>query len=209
MTNETDARFSTNFYGYRLHKLVDGEEYLIGPWVVPEPLYHLDSGASHEWSGNFSTSTTDVEHSPEETERAWFNGLGGGRYVWTGTGWFDDDGQVRVAWPFEFDAEPLSPEPRELSTEREGSTLIVDAGGGTGNGATVTARRAGDAASDRRVIPEQLVRFPRLRNTIPRFEDGIEEVELRNSTSWGLGVRRSNSPVVVAYQGASYELTAR
>lgn len=205
LRNETNGRFVTSFYGNRLRKHVDDEWYLVGPWLVPEPLHGLAPGESHGWSGRFSTSTADVEHSPREIERARFSGVGGGRYVRTGTGGFEADGLVRVAWPFEFDAPAVSAEPTDLSTRREGSRLLV-AGDGRGEDEFVL-RRTPDRTADRSLIPERVVRFRSLRETLLWFEEGVDEVLLVNDGAWDYGGLPTKGGSVLEYDGGTFAVS--
>lgn len=218
LANDTDATLSTNFYDWRLWKRVDGEWFHIVPQAVQEPLMRLPPGGSHSW-------TLTAEHELSEESRGMYlsweesgtvSGLGGGEYAFTTDGWFGeyDEGETRFAFGvlLEFDAPDVTLEPTASVTgsSRDGDTVSVRGEGSDSEDARLAEfvlERVDNAADPRKLIPETAARDYRLRNTLPFFEEDVEQVRfVEENTVWpAFGV---NEPYTISYEGDLFEVTA-
>jgi hypothetical protein len=221
LTNETDVRFDTNFYAWRVWKRVDGSWFHVAPTAWPQPLMALEPGESHMWT--LTVDNTKSDGAPfshvEGRQSILLSGLGGGTYAFTTDGWFateDYQNGLGFAARFDLSGDPveLTPTDEVTETTREGDTVVVntdrEAGGDARKAAYIVDRVAEGESSDgaaRGVITEQILRNRELRNTLPFFEDGVETVRLeeQNATFPAFGI---NDPRLVEYEGVRYRITA-
>jgi hypothetical protein len=227
LRNDTDVRFDTNFYAWKVWKRVDGDWYHVAPRYWNVPLMSLEPGQSHEWT--LTVDNTDLDaRLPRAggTSEVTVAGLGGGAYAFGTDGWFRSaDHERKTAFVARFRVEgpqlDLRPTEEVTETSRDGGVVTVR----TDAKATENTRRCefrvtrraadegdGDATGDetetRERITEQLLRDRRLRNTLPFFESGVETVRLvePNGTYPPFGVGES---FVVAYERDRYAVRAR
>jgi hypothetical protein len=222
LRNETDVRFDTNFYAWRVWKRVDGEWFHVAPQGWNDPLMALGPGDSHVWKLTVDGRENRAPSTAASgTETLSLTGLGGGTYAFVVDGWFataDHENSVGFAARFDLGGDPveLTPTSEVTETTREDGTVVVDtaheAGDGARRAAFVVERLGTDSGETpptdvRRLVTEQVLRDRRLRNTLPFFEDGVETVRLEEQNSvWpAFGVRR---PQRIVYEGVHYRLSA-
>jgi hypothetical protein len=229
LRNDTDVRFDTNLYAWKVWKRVDDDWYHVAPRYWNVPLMFLDPGQSHEWT--LTVDNTDLDgRLPHAggTSEVTVAGLGGGAYAFGTDGWFQSaDHERKTAFVARFEVEgprlDLRPTEEVTATTRDGDTVTVrtavEASEETRRCEFRVTRRAADEGRDegdgtdegggvRERITEQLLRDRRLRNTLPFFESGVETVRLvePNGTYPPFGVGES---FVVAYERDRYAVRAR
>jgi len=177
--NTSERALNTNFYNWRVHKQVDGEWYSVAPRFVNQPLMRVPPGGDHTWTltvDNSGVESGKPVRGVSATEDIEIAGLGGGHYALRARGWFDtaDHEHAAVfAATVDLDAPTLRLTPTDAiqGTEQDGQTLIAESD--RGNPDDEDFRRGAfvvdaldDAEPDRRLITEQLLRRPRLRDTV-------------------------------------------
>lgn len=218
LVNDSDLPFAYNPYNWGVWKRVDGSWYSVAPRVVPDPLSVLSPGSEHAWrlTVDADRSLPDSQYGgPQGSESVTIGGLGGGTYAFETDGWFEGQDyrdSTGLAVRFVLDGDPLTVTLDDSVTEtsRGGSTVTVR----TDVQSTAETRpcvfvleRDDDPEAERR-IPEQIVRDPRLRKTLPAFEPGVDTVRLvePNGTVPPFGV---NDPWTFRFRGTAYRVTAR
>lgn len=216
LDNRTGRELSTNFYAWTLWKRVDGDWLRVVPDIWREPLMTLDHGESHEW---VLTAEHALPQNPGRYYDAWLSsgtvgGLGGGEYAFTADGVLDGSGEQSLGFAARFTVDapelPLEPTSRVTDASRDGEVVTVH-GEGVGEEnrrAAFVLRRVDDGADPQRVIPEQAAHDYRLRNTLPYFEAGVEEVryvEGNHAITPAFGV---DEPYAVSYRGKLYEASS-
>jgi hypothetical protein len=225
LTNETDRRFETNFYSWRVWKRVDGDWFHLFPQMWPQPLMSLPSGESHTWTLAIDNDDSDGLGLVESTDGALVAGLGGGTYAFETDGWFENRGheeKTGFCARFAADGEPIDVAPTDdVTWERDGHTVVVtDANpldekghGGDARMAAFVVTRTEPVADAERMIPEQVVRARgigsrfRYRNTLPLFEEGVDEVRYETVDA-SYPVFGLTGPRTVAYEGEYFRVTA-
>ncbi|SEO86708.1 hypothetical protein SAMN04487948_10655 [Halogranum amylolyticum] len=223
LTNDTDVRFDTNFYAWRVWKRVDGEWFHVAPRAWNQPLMSLAPDESHAWTLTVDNTRLDDEPLPRAggTEELSLAGLGGGTYAFTVDGWFAGEGYrdgVGFVARFDLDGDPveLTPTDEVTATTRDGDAVVVETDRETGGESRLAAfvverveSSVSESADDdvRRLVTEQALRDRKLRNTLSFFEAGVETVRLQEQNSvWPVfGVRE---PRTIAYDGVRYRLSA-
>lgn len=179
LANGRDVPLQINFYQWRLHKQVDGEWFHVAPHEWPEPLMTLPQGEEHTWTVTPTTDVTDssMSNSVQGTDTLTVPGLGGGQYAFGTSGWFEGEShetQTAFVATFTFDADPLELTPTDAITETEweGKTLVATSDRGDPDdeysqlGAFILERFDDAPESARRLITEQVVRRPQLRDVL-------------------------------------------
>ncbi|MFC3476979.1 immunoglobulin-like domain-containing protein [Halobacterium litoreum] len=223
LANDTDYRFMTNFYGWKLSKRVDGRWFRVAPQFWPQPLHSLPAGESHEWS--FAVDNGDpVDPGSGGMDDIALAGLGGGTYAFTTHGSFSpEDGEsvpVGFCAEFELNGDPVELTPTDgVTASRDGATVTVTTGEEPTEdepmSAFVVERVEPQAETPvRERITEQLLRpdpgfgdQSGYRNTIPFFEDGVDTVRLEapNGTHPPFGV---DEGYFVEYEGERYRISS-
>lgn len=216
LANRTSATFRTNFYGWRVWKLVDGSWFHVAPRMWPEPLMSLSPGERHSW--HLTVDNTDLDREiprSEGTENVTVVGLGAGRYAFGTSGWFesaDYEDQTGIAARFELNGDPLELTAAGLddaTVERDGDTVVVDDyPDDEEHRANYTVTRVdspADGAEFRELIVEQVLRDAPLRNALAHFEPGARRVELRTETGTfpPFGI---DEPRHVSYDGRNFRI---
>ncbi|GAA0231095.1 hypothetical protein GCM10009000_053070 [Halobacterium noricense] len=205
LSNETGTRFTTNYYHWRVWKLVDGEWFYIAPRVVPEPAMMLQSGGSHTWNLTIDNATLGGRiDGAQGTEDITLPGVGGGTYAFGISGWFEGqeyDNGTGVATRFELVGDSLSLTPtddlREVGRDSEEKHVRADETNATYLATRVEKPDGGTV----RKIPEQAIRIAPIRNLLASFEDGISQVRLD-----GRNVYLRETPQHIDYKGAVYKI---
>ncbi|GKZ12371.1 hypothetical protein [Haladaptatus sp. T7] len=208
LRNETGATFTTNYYGWSVSKHVDGEWFHIAPQIVPEPAMMLESGDSHTWTLTIDNTDLDAASARSQgTDDIALVGLGGGTYAFGIDGWFQKGGYenaIGVAARFELNGDDLELAPTaDLEVVgRNGDEKRVRQGDG---GETFVATRIDESEAEdpRRVLPEEAVRLPALRNLLASFESGVERVRLDTEQTGPF----STDTGVIEYEGETYRIT--
>jgi hypothetical protein len=187
LTNGTSRPFVSNFYGWTLHKRVDGEWFRIAPVRWKQPVHRLPAGETHRWETTLRGLPDHPVPVADGDERVTLEGVGGGRYVFAIDGHFDgQDGRYSFAAPFDVEGPPLELRPtdrvRDVVVEGESVTGRLDTRGD--REAVYTLRRVEDDPSARRLVAERLVRgdhayLPRRDAVALSLEHDAARVELR------------------------------
>jgi len=201
---------------WRVHKIVDGEWFLVAPWSWVQTHLRLSTGERDRYTfGLFHDEAM-------ECDAQTIDYLGGGTYAFD-TDYVPPDELVTYATMFDVEAPALTLDVEEDATVEEGNPAVVtlpDYQDATAP-VTVTVART-DAHPDSKLIPEQLPRIPFrvLRNSLPLFDGGREAVRVRTDreTAQWLPVEGTSEMVewlfgseigdVVEYRGETYEVTA-
>jgi hypothetical protein len=165
-----------HWYVYKLH---DGEWFDLGPYVRTADCRKVTPAGTKSWTLHAYRGGGSL---PPENGRA-YPYLGGGRYA-VSVGYGDESSSSTAM--VELVGDPIEIVPTDgVEHERDGSTVTVTSpeweGGDGERDATITVTRADGA--DRTLIREQVMRpwYRGLRNTVPFFEDGVDEVVLRSN----------------------------
>jgi len=220
LRNNSDRELRSNFYNWRLDKRVEGDWYHVAPHAYNEPLMGLSPEDSHTWTVSIDNEgIADGEAVPRAsgTDQLTLGGVGGGQYAFRARGWFAGESyeeSIAFAATFEFDGPPI-----ELTTTSiesvgfDGETLVATSTRGTPDSESSTAgafelNRVGDVDGDvRRVITEQVLRRPRLRDTIAlAHEYDADRIRLEEY-SGTTPIFGTSSDGVYEFQGAYYEVT--
>lgn len=219
LRNQGSQRFDTNFYAWRIWKFVDGSWFHVAPRFWNVPLMMVEPGQKHTWT--LTVDNTRLDGSPLPTARGTGSidiaGLGGGQYAFGTTGEFpgdDNDHQTGVAALFELvgPKTELRPTDEVTEVEQDGHVLTVHAEREDLDQSRIAAfelTRTDDPEGEvREYIVEMAMRDRRLRNTLPYFEQGIDQVRLvePDSTYPPFGV---NEPWAIRYEGETYQVTAK
>ena len=198
LANGTSRPFVSNFYGWTLHKRVDGEWFRIAPVMWKQPIHRLPSGETHRWETTLRGLPDHPVALADGDEQVTLEGLGGGRYAFSIGGHFDGrDGQYAFVAPFDVEGPPLELRPtdriRDVVVDGESVTARLDTRGD--REAVYTLRRVEDDPNARRLVAERLVRsdhayHPRRDAMALALEHDATHVELRgpNGTSPPFGV---------------------
>lgn len=174
LVNHAEEPATGNPYNRTLYKLVDSEWQKLQPQAYPMPMGELSPGDVEEYVLRVSN-----DESLPGTEGIDAGYLGGGTYAFEVGMSVESRTHAAV---FELEAPTPTVEPTDdVSASRDGGVVTVTDDRwerDTGRGVVTTARV--DAA-DRVVSPELAARRHAYRNTLPFFEDGVEEVRLRTS----------------------------
>jgi hypothetical protein len=193
-----------HWYVYKLH---EGEWYDLGPYVRTAECRMVPPAGTKSWTLHAYRGGGSL---PPENGRA-YPFLGGGRYA-VSVGYGDESSSSTAM--VELVGDPIEIVPADsVESERDGSAVTVTGpeweGGDGERDATVTVTRADTA--DRTLIHEQVMRprYRGLRNTIPFFEEGIDEVVLRSNEriTYGLTGYDDDSNRV-RIDGQAYEITS-
>ncbi len=218
LSNRSEIAFMSNFYDWRLDKQVDGQWYRIAPFEVVEPLMELRSGERHTWSlsvDNAGVESGEPVGTASGTESLNLAGLGGGRYAFRAEGWFEGDGHensLTLATTVTFDSDPLElvASNRITETSLDGETLVAqsDANHGGDSPPTYVLERGAQGGDPERLITEQVVRSPPLRDAVALAKrQDVDRVRLEayGASRAGLGRGLLGD---FEYRGQSYRLTA-
>jgi len=215
LANETDATFETNYYGWSLHKRVDGEWYHVAPGAVPEPAYRLSPGESHAWNMKVDNSNLDREIvTVSNTADLHLRGLSGGTYAFGTDGWFQGQEYTKktavvARFRIEGDRISLSRTDSVESVERDGETKVVKMPEAE-NPRQITVTRIGDPPEEpERVITEQVIRTTPLRNALAVFEeegDAVQTVRVENATLMVNFTLALEDESYVEYRGTTYRV---
>lgn len=127
LRNGTERPFTTNFYGWRLDKQVEGRWYRVAPVATPQPAMVMQPGDSHTWAvamdGDAHNGGEPVPRS-EGTSEVTVPALGPGRYAFGIDGWFRGEAHERqTAFVARFD---LHGAPLALTTTRSVESVTVE-----------------------------------------------------------------------------------
>ncbi|WP_049980828.1 hypothetical protein [Halolamina rubra] len=193
-----------HWYVYKLH---DGQWFDLGPYVRTAECRMVPPAGTKSWTLHAYRGGGDL---PPESGRA-YPFLGGGRYaVSVGYGAESSSSTAMV----ELVGEPIEIVPTDgVEADRDGSTVRVTTpeweGGDGEHDTTLSVTRAEDA--EETLIREQVMRpwYRGLRNTLPFFEAGVDEVRLRSGdgVTYGL-IGHDESTGRVRVDGQAYELSA-
>lgn len=218
LANRSERAFKTNFYGWVLHKRVEGEWFRVAPRYWPQPLMTLDPGAEHTWRLRLRRETPPTgASSAGGTEDLTLVGLGGGTYAFAVDGWFADtdyEHKTVGAARFDLDGDPLTLAQTSAVTDvsRDGGVVTVRAenpsGADDGRRGTFVLTRTDEADEVRRLITEQVVRRWPLRDALAQVEEGVTEVrvETRTSTYPAFGVQ--DEAPAISYDGRTWAVSA-
>ena len=188
-----------------VHKLHDGEWYDLGPYVRTADCRIVPPAGTKSWTLHAYGGGGDL---PPEDGRA-YPYLGGGRYA-VSAGYAADGGSSAAL--VDLGGDPIEIVPTDgVEHERDGSTVNVTgpewSGGDGERDVTLSVTRADTA--DRTLIREQVMRrwYRGLRNTLPFFDDGVEEVRLRGTeqVTYGL-IGHDETSSRFRVDGQAYEL---
>ena len=192
-----------HWYVYKLH---DGEWFDLGPYVRTADCRKVPPAGTKSWTLHAYRGGGDL---PPADGRA-YPYLGGGRYaVSVGYGAESSSSTAMV----ELVGDPIEIVPTDgVEHERDGSTVTVTApewdGGESEEDVTVSVTRADEAEES--LIREQVMRgwYRGLRNTLPFFEDGVDEVVLRSQNQVTYGMMGFDEPEYrFEFEGQPYEVT--
>lgn len=199
--NYTRNSVEGNPYHWVLYKFVDGEWFHLAPWGWPSPLGSVPPGGTEDWT-LYAFDGKGVQ--AEGGTSVGF--LGGGRYAFE-VGMSQDDRSHAAL--FELVGADITVEPMPgTESSREGATVKVETPNPDHDPrpGVLTLTRA-DAA-ERRLIAEQVMRnqFRALRNGLPFFESGVEEVVVtttENAAQRGTGY--DSQVQTFQFEGQAYE----
>jgi hypothetical protein len=186
LVNRAEEPATGNPYDRTLYKLVDGEWQKLQPRAYPLPMGWVSPGDVEEYV--LRASNDGTLPGSEGIDAGY---LGGGTYAFEVGMSVESRTHAAV---FELDAPSPTVEPSDaVSTMREDGVVTVtderwERASGRG---VVTVSRA--EATGRVVSPELAARRHGYRNTLPFFEDGVEEVHLRTSdgvADWATDIGR-------------------
>lgn len=195
--NHSDKPTECGHWGF--YKLYDGSWYHLGPYVHTSDCRVLLPGGTKTWTVHAFHSAGFASRDAEP-----FGNLGGGRYAAVaGYGHATRKSAALV----EVVADPISITPfADISAEQSDGTVTVTSARWDDDqhppSATLTVTRS--ESGGRILIPEQVMsthedightRYQGLRNSIPFFEEGIDEVELRTDERVAEGVVGHDSDV--------------
>ncbi|GAB7012507.1 hypothetical protein JCM18549_07780 [Halolamina salina] len=192
-----------HWYVYKLH---DGEWFDLGPYVRTADCRMVRPAGTESWTLHAYRGGGSL---PPEDGRA-YPYLGGGRYA-VSVGYGDESSSSTAM--VELVGDPIEIVPTDdVEHERDGSTVTVTtpewSGGDGERDVTLSVTRA-DAAEET-LIREQVMRgwYRGLRNTLPFFAEGVDEVRLRSSerVTYGL-VGYDESPYRARVDGQAYEVS--
>jgi len=192
-----------HWYVYKLH---DGEWFDLGPYVRTADCRKVPPAGTKSWTLHAYGGGGNL---PPEHGRA-YPYLGGGRYA-VSVGYGDESSSSTAL--VDLVGDPIEVVPIDgVEADRDGSTVTVTTpeweGGDGERDTTLSVTRANEAG--RRLIREQVMRpwYRGLRNTLPFFEDGVEEVRLRSEegVTYGL-IGHDESTGRVQVDGQAYELS--
>lgn len=221
LRNDSDRELRSNFYNWRLHKRVDGDWYHVAPHEYNEPLMSVSPDDAHTWTVSIDNEgIADGEPVPPAsgTDRLTLGGVGGGQYAFRARGWFageSDAESIAFAATFEFDGPPipLTTTAELEGVEFDGETLVATSTRGNPDSEYSTAgafelQRVSDVDGDvRSVITEQVLRRPRLRETIA-LAHGYDADRVRlEEYSGTTPIFGTDADGVYEFQGAYYEVT--
>lgn len=198
LANGTSRPFVSNFYGWTLHKRVDGEWFRIAPVMWKQPIHRLPAGDTHRWEATLRGLPDHPVPLADGDERVTLEGLGGGHYAFSIDGHFDGrEGRYTFAAPFDVAGPPVELRPtdrvRDVVVDGETVTARLDTRGD--REAVYTLRRVEDDPDARRIVTERLVRSdhaysPRRDAVALALEHDATRVELRgpNGSSPPFGV---------------------
>jgi hypothetical protein len=190
-----------NPYHWVLYKFHDGEWFHVAPWGWPAPMGSVRPGGTEDWTlYAFGEDGVRVEGGST------VGFLGGGRYAFeVGMSL----GKNSHAATFELVGEASTVEPMPgAESSRDGATVTVDAPDPDRDQRSGALRLTRTDAADERLISEQVMqrRFRALRNGLPFFESGVEEVVVETTenaaqrvTGYDADVRRFR------FDGRAYE----
>lgn len=161
LANGTSRPFVSNFYGWTLHRRVDGEWFRIAPVMWKQPIHRLPPGETHRWETTLRGLPDHPVPLADGDERVTLEGVGGGRYAFSIDGHFDGrDGRYTFVAPFDVEAPPLELRPTDrvydVVVDGESVTARLDTRGD--REAVYTLRRVEDDPNARRLVTERLVR---------------------------------------------------
>ena len=164
-----------HWYVYKLH---DGEWFDLGPYVRTADCRMVRPAGTKSWTLHAYRGGGSL---PPEDGRS-YPFLGGGRYA-VSVGYGDESSSSTAL--VELVGDPIAIEPTDgIEHERDGSTVTVTTprweGGDGERDASITVTRADEA--EETLIREQVMRgwYRGLRNSLPFFEAGVDEVVLRS-----------------------------
>ena len=164
-----------HWYVYKLH---DGEWFDLGRYVRTAECRMVPPAGTKSWTLHAYRGGGDL---PPEDGRA-YPSLGGGRYA-VSVGYAADGGSSAAM--VDLVGDPIEIVPTDgVEHERDGATVTVTTPeweDGAEDATTLSVTRAETA--DETLIREQVMRrwYRGLRNTLPFFDDGVEEVRLRDT----------------------------
>lgn len=230
LENGSDLIFITSFWGWQIHKEVDGTWF----WIPTESLdeaMELHPGNAHIWTvepTNEGIPDGKPVHPYTGTTTLPISGLGGGRYSFSIDGWFEDDShentmaeanhENKMAFlaRFELDADQLVLTPTNAidTIEWDGETLVGFAerrisGEEYPLRVLELTRVTGPLGNADRFITEQVLRNHRLRDALAlacEYEAEVVRIEERNN--WGMNFSLRDVDVF-EYQGEFFEVATR
>ena len=191
-----------HWYVYKRH---DGEWFDLGPYVRTAECRMVPPAGTKSWTLHAYRGGGSL---PPEDGRAYPH-LGGGRYA-VSVGYGDESSSSTAM--VELVGDPVEIVPTDgVEHERDGSTVTVTAperdGGESEEDVTVSVTRAGEA--EETLIREQVMRdwYRGLRNTLPFFDEGVDEVRLRSTeqVTYGL-IGHDESRSRYRVDGQAYEV---
>lgn len=223
LRNQSEQRFNTSLYHWRLYKRVDGNWHYIVPESWRLPITALRAGEDHAWTVTVPADRVSDGNPIERvrgTESLTIAGLGGGHYAFGVDGWFTSDSsdeRTALAAGFEVNADPLELTVTEYieETEWDGETVVARSTRGDpidddDQPDTFILERIDSSDPDtNRVIAEQVVRNGQLRDTITlsrKFDADRVRLEEFSDSIPPFGIRDDRT---YEYQGTRYRVTTR
>ncbi|SDR14693.1 hypothetical protein [Natronobacterium texcoconense] len=214
LRNRTHRQFKTNWYGWKLHKLVDGDWFYLGPRVVQLPLHPVLPGGTMDWTLSVQpNSDGSDDHDSDEILRQY---LGSGTYAFGIDGWPSDgssDAKTALIETFELEAPDLSLDPPravetvEWDESKDGEVLVARTDRAIeGDRPMAYELEVVDSAeSTERVILEQVLRDDQFRTVVSLADEyDADRVRLEDDTAGSEPASRF--PGVYEYDGTAYRL---
>lgn len=222
LRNDREESFATNFFGYSLHRRLDGEWFHLGPYAVPQPLHALPAGETHV--RRLVVDNTDLGRvrppEPDESDDAYGyvtarHGLGPGAYA-LAIDSSSEGPETTYAAAFELRGDPVplvAPE-TVVGTERDGDRRIVEVEPTDSDAdldrLDLTIRRRSDPPrKPKRFVDEQLYHVWNygLRAALANFDADVAAVEVRGDDSqFTRNATHGHVSDFLEYDGDTYEV---
>lgn len=177
--NNTGSVFETNYEGWRMHKLVDGEWWFLGVFEPLQVIDYLEPSDSQIWNvtiNNDALGTRAEQLAPSATSFT-VAGLGSGIHTFSIDGALEGDNtSIAVVTPFTLDGEDVDlVSTPNAETTRNGDTMQVnETGSSRGREHRIEATRRTSAENVPGLVPEWGLRQTGIRNTVPFLTDEIQ-----------------------------------
>lgn len=178
--NRADDAFQWNPFGWRLQKW-DGSVWRhVAPFRVPAPLDSIPPGDSHSYVLSVDNDLVRDTGTYVVEKNVTLTGIGPGVYGFSIDGYFesspDDERAAAAVLGFAGEGPPVRPTDEVESVERKSSGLVVRADTPSGEAGELTVSFT-NGNPDARLLPEHVLQFGALRNTLPyAATTGVETI---------------------------------